>query len=46
MSKNKKVKNVSGNKEEVLTGEQVLKLLPESEMTRKVVVNSMNGGGS
>ena len=46
MSKNKKVKNVSGIKEEMLTGEQVLKLLPESEKFALEIIMKASSLGS
>ena len=46
MSKNKKVKNVNGNKEGMLTGEQVLKLLPESEKFALEIIMKASSLGS
>ena len=46
MSKNKKVKNVNGNKEGMLTGEQVLKLLPKSEQFALEIIMKASSLGS
>ena len=46
MSKNKKVKNVSVNKEESLTKEQILKLLPESEKFALEIIMKASSLGS